>query len=625
MLDESQVVSLLSATELFSALEPEHIVPIARACKVVRFEAQSPIVRQGDPGSELFIVGEGQVAVVLEDRQAGFEQAVLKLGVGQSFGEISLLIESKRSATVKAVEDTVCIALAKRSFDSLLRQIPELGLQISRYLADRLHQQCQLTGFRFVSGEELVYDPELHKLFSAGTLEDARAIPVELSNGTLTVALTRPNSYKLLKLLREEVPGLSLEPVACAWEDYESFRKRYRPVRGRSSAVLSHARDEALKLGNGKEIPAPLNALFKEMLQRDLEQVAVEIKGHDGFAYDVNSPAEPMLKIEHAETLGRQLDSAFFLGGKKLYITDGVLLVGEARLKVELSRLETLSGLRYSVKLLDPEEELPSLQTLIPVERLREKLIEVLWEDSGLVLFSGAPRCGKTTTAYSLLSELARRRDFGNVIVLEKEPALEMESVSQVKKPDEWRPLLEAAFAQAPALLFMDDVAVPEIPDFLRLCEPGRRVLFTSNTDQPLECLQERGKDIDLNRLDGVLHQRWLPRQCPSCREEYQPSPSVLRNLIQAGLAQEGQLHFAATGCNHCRGSGYSGRCHIFELLTFNAFIREMLEAGRPVQAIRSFAIENELLLPAQLTVRFQLRQGDLSAIDALKHFGGRR
>jgi cyclic nucleotide-binding protein/type II/IV secretion system protein/type II secretion system (T2SS) protein E len=629
-LEESQVVSLLRATEIFAKLRPEHVQPIARACRVVKHEPQTPIVRQGDPGNELFILAAGQVAVVLEDRHAGFEQAVLKLGPGQSFGEISLLNESPRSATVKAIEPTVCIALAKKSFDSLLRQIPELGLEISRYLSARLHQQCQLTGFRFIGEEELVHDPELHKLFALDTLEDAQAVPLQLEDGILTVALTRPNSFKHLKALREEVPGLAIEPVACTWDDYESFHTKYRSAPKRALPTLSDfAPDEPLSLSSGEQLSTQLSALFREILGRGVKQTVLDIKGGVALVYDTDSPATPLLRIGKAETLEAQLDTAFFSRGNNPYLGEGVLAATQSLMKVELSRLQTLAGVRYSVKLVDPEEKLPSLQRLLPTEHLRESLLKVLWEDSGVVLISGSPRCGKTTTAYSILERLSQRRDFGNVITIEDEPHLRLEAVSQVKKVREWRPLLQAALAQEPALLFLDDVARSDIPEFLNLCEPGRRVMFACSLTDPLESLREQERErehrIDITKINGVLHQRWLPRQCPSCRAEYQPSQTLLRSLVQADLALENQLHFTSEGCSQCRGSGYSGRCHVFEFLILNSFLREMIEAGRPAAAIRTAAAKSGRTIPAASMAKHLLKQGDLSATDALKHFGGRR
>ena len=625
-IDESQVVSLLKTTEIFHRVKPEHAQPIARACRVVRFGAQSRIVRQGDAGGELFIVAAGSVAVVIEDLEAGTEQAVLKLGPGQSFGEVSLLIESARSATVKALDDTVCIALAKKSFDSILRQIPELGLEISRYLAARLHQQCQLTGFRFVSDSQLVYDPELHKLFSEGTLDRARAIPLNLSEGTLTVALTRPNDLELIQTLRRDVPGLALEPVACSWEDYESFRKKYRQKRAQLLPNLDSLEHQTpLTLASGEAVPTPLSALFLEMLQRGMSQVTVEVKESKATVFDSAALAPtPLLNIEQVGPVVAQLDALFLKGGSSPYLGSATLAVGEHFLKAEVSKLPALSGPRYSLKLVDPGSAVPPLKSLVPVPKMRETLLEILRDGVGAVMLAGAGRCGKTVAAYSILSNLASDQGVTNLISLEKEPLTVLASVSQVRRDNDWQALLEAAQAQSPALIYVDDISTAELPEFLDTCEAGNSLLFACTTNDPMSLIAgKNAQGADLNGLAAILHLQSVPRQCPHCRSEYQPPASVLDSLVHEKLADRDQLFFTCGGCSECRNSKILGRTHAFELLTLNPILKEMLEAGRPAPAIRKAAFESSHLIGFQATAKILLKQGDLSATDALRYFGG--
>ena len=625
-IDESQVVSLLQTTEIFHRLKPEHAQPIARACRVVKFSAQSRIVKQGDGGGELFIVAAGAVAVVLEDLEAGTEQAVLRLGPGQSFGEVSLLIESARSATVKALEDTVCIALAKKSFDSILRQIPELGLEISRYLAARLHQQCQLTGFRFVSDSQLVYDPELHKLFSDGTLDRARAIPLSLSEGTLTVALTRPNDFELIQTLRRDVPGLALEPVACSWEDYDSFRKQYRQKRAPILPALdSLDHSTPLSLSSGEEVPVPLRSLFLEMLKRSLNQVTLEAS--DGAAVVFESAAlapAPFLNVEQAGPLLAQLDGLFFKNGSNPYLSSAALTSGEHYLRVEVSKLPALSGPRYSLKLVDPGSAIPPLKALMPVPKMRELLLEILRDGQGAVMLAGAARSGKTLAAYSILSNLSSEHGVSNAIALEREPLTVLPFVSQVRREADWQPMLEAAQAQSPALVYVDDITTADLPDFLETCEAGHSLLFSCRTNDPMALITGKGSQgPDLSGLAAILHLQSVPRQCPHCRVESLPAAAVLDSLIHEKLAERDQLFFACKGCAECRNSKILGRTHVFELFTLTPILKEMVEAGRPAAAIRKAASESSHLIPFQATARPLLKQGELSATDALRYFGG--
>ena len=93
--------------------------------------------------------------------------------------------------------------------------------------------------------------------------------------------------------------------------------------------------------------------------------------------------------------------------------------------------------------------------------------------------------------------------------------------------------------------------------------------------------------------------------------------------MIHEKLAERDQLFFACKGCAECRNSKILGRTHVFELFTLTPILKEMVEAGRPAAAIRKAASESSHLIPFQATARPLLKQGELSATDALRYFGG--
>ena len=90
----------------------------------LRFSAGQEIIRQGDPGSRFYIVNNGKVEVV---RNTGLEEKVLAtLGPGKYFGEVALLKDSDRTATVRAVEDTTVLSIARKDFTVLVQHLPIL-------------------------------------------------------------------------------------------------------------------------------------------------------------------------------------------------------------------------------------------------------------------------------------------------------------------------------------------------------------------------------------------------------------------------------------------------------------------------------------------------------------------
>lgn len=90
------------------------------------------LFREGDEGGEMFFVRSGAVAMNRGD-------LTLKImRVGEYFGELSILINSPRTATAVAVEDAEVVEISKRRFELILRESPDIAIAVLRELADRL-------------------------------------------------------------------------------------------------------------------------------------------------------------------------------------------------------------------------------------------------------------------------------------------------------------------------------------------------------------------------------------------------------------------------------------------------------------------------------------------------------
>ncbi|MEO8028887.1 MAG: FAD-dependent oxidoreductase, partial [Bryobacteraceae bacterium] len=89
-----------------------------------RFAAGQEIIRQGEHGNRFYIVNSGKVEVVR--RTEGSETVLATLGPGKYFGEVAILQSSKRNATVRAVEDTTVLSIARKDFKILAEHLPVL-------------------------------------------------------------------------------------------------------------------------------------------------------------------------------------------------------------------------------------------------------------------------------------------------------------------------------------------------------------------------------------------------------------------------------------------------------------------------------------------------------------------
>jgi NADH:ubiquinone reductase (H+-translocating) len=99
---------------------------ISRSATIIplRFAAGQEIVRQGQPGSRFYIVQSGRVEVVRKTGER--EEVVAILGPGKYFGEVALLQDSVRTATVRALDDTAVLSIARKDFMVLVEHLPVL-------------------------------------------------------------------------------------------------------------------------------------------------------------------------------------------------------------------------------------------------------------------------------------------------------------------------------------------------------------------------------------------------------------------------------------------------------------------------------------------------------------------
>ena len=102
------------------------------------FAAGDVIFSEGDAGTSMYIVVEGDVDVSYDERRS------VRLGVGESFGEMSLIDKRPRSATVTATTDVTLAPISQGAFLVLVHDTPYFALEVMRSLSDRLRRANQM-------------------------------------------------------------------------------------------------------------------------------------------------------------------------------------------------------------------------------------------------------------------------------------------------------------------------------------------------------------------------------------------------------------------------------------------------------------------------------------------------
>lgn len=126
-------VELLRGVPLFSACSGRELARIASLADEIDVPTGKVLTREGDPGREFFVVVEGRARVTVGDRGR-----LAPLGPGGSFGEMSLIDQGPRSATVEAETDMHLLVLDSRNFSSLLEEVPSVARKVLAAMAGRL-------------------------------------------------------------------------------------------------------------------------------------------------------------------------------------------------------------------------------------------------------------------------------------------------------------------------------------------------------------------------------------------------------------------------------------------------------------------------------------------------------
>jgi CRP/FNR family transcriptional regulator, cyclic AMP receptor protein len=122
----------LARVELFEGCSPAALRQIAERSGEIEFPAGRHIVTQGMIGNGLYIIVAGLARVVKGD------ETVALLGPGEFFGELSVIDQLPRTASVVAEEDTTCLGLASWDLIAEIERDPQLALNLLRGLASRL-------------------------------------------------------------------------------------------------------------------------------------------------------------------------------------------------------------------------------------------------------------------------------------------------------------------------------------------------------------------------------------------------------------------------------------------------------------------------------------------------------
>ncbi len=272
---------------------------------------------------------------------------------------------------------------------------------------------------------------------------------------------------------------------------------------------------------------------------------------------------------------------------------------------LRISFLPTVYGEKIVIRILDKGALTGSVDNLGLDETTLVTFKRAIDAPHGMILVTGPTGSGKTTTLYSVLSELNKPEY--NIVTVEDPVEYQLPGINQVAvKADvglDFSSALRSILRQDPDIVMIGEIRDNETADIaVKAALTGHQVLSTLHTNDAagaITRLDDMGIEPFLIASSVLLTcaQRLVRRVCPNCKEEFNPEPEIFSKLNME--IPEGDLFYQGAGCDRCKQRGYLGRAAIMEVLPVSESIRRLI-----IKRASSAVLKNQALSEGMKTLR---------------------
>jgi len=534
------------------------------------------------------------------------------------------------------------LAFQKNKGGSVSDALVELGL-ISR--SDLMMVLSRELGIPPLNLARYKIDTDVIKLIPKKIAKNYRIMPISKMGSTLTIAMADPMNVFAIDDLKA-LTGFKINPIITTEHDIKEAIDQYY---GESAyAAIEKIVDDMKDQDNITVLERGVDASTDsgEILRMTQEAPVVKI---------TNLLLNEAVRLRSSDVLIEPLERTLRIR----YRVDGILQEGKRPPKILhsaiVSRLKVMSNLdiaerrlpqdgRFKVKLQGREIDfristIPSsmgekvalrildrAQAMLDIEMLGfdKRSIEIIKKNAarphGMILICGPTGCGKTTTLYAILEHINSPKK--NIVTVEDPVEYLIEGINQVSA----RPEIGLTFAAALRSILRQDpniVMIGEIRDFetvdiaIKAALTGHLVLSTLHTTSATGSiirLVNMGVEPFLITSSVVLigAQRLVRKICNNCKESYQPSKDILKDLKLKTDGAPVQF-YRGKGCESCLGTGYKGRVCLVELMELSPAIKTLI-----MECAQEYKIREIARLEGMKTIRENGIQGVLAGITTI-------
>lgn len=265
-----------------------------------------------------------------------------------------------------------------------------------------------------------------------------------------------------------------------------------------------------------------------------------------------------------------------------------------------VSTLPTVYGEKIVIRILDTSSFSFTRKQLGFTDEDNVKIDSLLSKPYGIILLTGPTGSGKSTTLYSFIKEISK--EGVNVVTVEDPVEYTLKGVNQVQVNNKanltFGTALRSILRQDPNIVMIGEIRDEETAQIAnRMAITGHLVLSTLHTNDAPGAIT-RLIDLGLepyfvsDALCGVIAQRLVRRLCPECKTKHLTTEAENKLL---GI-KESTYIYQPCGCDACHHTGYRGRIGVFEILTLDNELKEMISSKCSTEDIREKAINKGMI-----------------------------
>jgi type IV pilus assembly protein PilB len=466
-----------------------------------------------------------------------------------------------------------------------------------------------------------------------------KIFPIDCNEKLIVVATTDPMNFELMDDIKLKT-GKTVRPVLATMPEIEKAISTYFVDKKTSEAteninqqfemeeLVNASLDDQLK----NEIDnAPIVKFVNQLIataiatgtsdihiepMKDITRVRMRIDGQLVKKMEIKAAAHNSLVTR------LKIMSGMDIAEKRIPQDGRIETVQDGRnIDLRVSNLPTIYGEKVVIRVLGGIGSVLSIAQLGLSEHNEADFRNIIKNPNGIILVCGPTGSGKTTTLYSVLSEV--NDDTVNTITIEDPVEYKLDGITQVqvnaKAGLTFAAGLRSVLRQDPDIVMLGEIRDNETAQIaVKAAITGHLVLSTIHTNSACGAVA-RLVDMDIepymvaSSAVGIIAQRLVKKLCPYCKHKYTTDQAEMEFL----KLKEPMELYKAVGCKECGNTGYKGRLAIHEVLVVTGKIREMINKGATEDEMEEFAVKEQGMLTLRMDCMNHVIKG-LVSVDEL-------